>query len=114
MGAERWYLAPSGVVPAGDVPSNWGLAEVRRGRVHVVVPAPSSRLQRRGGPLLTYEHRSPDLRCDTSHRAEAAALVSALRRVKIARGLAPLLKSMRADGLDSEAMQALDGVNGAS
>jgi hypothetical protein len=36
MGTQRWYLAPAGVLRAGDMPEGIGLAEARSGRVIVV------------------------------------------------------------------------------
>jgi hypothetical protein len=34
MGMERWFLVPPGIVTPEDLPKNWGLIEVRKGKVY--------------------------------------------------------------------------------
>lgn len=52
LGQERWYVCPEGVIPAADVPKDWGLAWVvsRRGGWQVVIqrPAPNTKLRIKG------------------------------------------------------------------
>jgi hypothetical protein len=62
MGARRWFLTPTRLVSAHEVPVGWGLAELRGQRVHIVVDA----------PLVDPATRN--------HQAEAAVLTAAVWR----------------------------------
>jgi len=39
-GQERWYLTPPNLIRPAEVPAGWGLAEVGKRSIRVVVPAP--------------------------------------------------------------------------
>lgn len=60
MGTYRYYAAPAGLIDPAELPENWGLLELRRGKLKVIVKA--KHLKRWA-------------------RAETSLLVSALRRV---------------------------------
>lgn len=60
MGNFRYYATPAGMVAPTELPENWGLLEMHRGKLKVIVKA---RQQKRGAS------------------AETSLLVSALRRV---------------------------------
>ena len=62
MGNQRWYFVPHGLLQASDLPTGWGLAEVRNNRVYVLHKAPYRKLGER------------------AERQERRALVSALAR----------------------------------
>lgn len=61
-GQERWYLTPPNLVRPEEVPAGWGLAEVGKRTVRVVVPAPIGEFNVRRahadfGILLAAVHR---------------------------------------------------------
>lgn len=60
MGTYRYYAAPAGLIDREELPENWGLLELHRGKLKVIVKAQH---------LKRY------------HRGEISLLVSALRRV---------------------------------
>jgi hypothetical protein len=61
MGDLRYYLAPPGIIKRTELPAGWGLLELHDEKVYKIANA-------------AYQQRK-------NHRAEAALLVSALRRV---------------------------------
>jgi hypothetical protein len=66
MGRERWYLTPTGLIRAEELPEGWGLLEVHRNETKVLVrPRANSHLKQKG--LM----------------AEMALLLASLRRVEI-------------------------------
>lgn len=65
VGSERFYLIPSGLVKAEELPEGWGLLEWRRGRVEVVRPS------------------AKDLRTAVGFRYEMNLLLASLRRVEV-------------------------------
>ena len=67
-GQERWYLTPPGLVRADETPAGWGLAEVGKRSVRIVLPAPV------GEPNME------------RHHADLGILLSALRRHQVGAG----------------------------
>jgi len=65
MGCERFYLTPSGLVGATELPDGWGLLEYRNRDINVVRPA------------------AKNLRTATGFRYEMNLLLASLRRVEI-------------------------------
>jgi hypothetical protein len=63
LGAQRWYLAPVGIIPIDKVPSKWGLLEVTHGRI--VLMTKKAEIQER------------------NYNSEQAILISLMRRLKI-------------------------------
>ena len=53
LGCERWYLTPTGLLSAEDLPRHWGLLESRAGKLRIVVKA--SRHSQRSPTGLLYE-----------------------------------------------------------
>ena len=74
VGAERFYLAPKGILRAEDIPERWGLLEVIGRRVCVAKQVPM-RLEELPRPV--------DQRTDYSLRQEMSIMVSALARVRM-------------------------------
>ncbi|MBV8890524.1 MAG: hypothetical protein JO266_00860 [Acidobacteria bacterium] len=66
MGCERWYLAAAGLLKVNEIPQEWGLLQVRQGRVEVVV-RPQSGSQRKHLGIMS----------------EMALLLASLRRVEV-------------------------------
>jgi len=64
-GLERWYLTSGHLVEPGEVPSGWGLAEVKAGRVYV----------KRVPQVTNRDHKSP-----TRRRDELSMLMAVIRR----------------------------------
>jgi len=62
MGAQRWYLAPAGIIPIDEVPEKWGLLEVIENKIKVTKKA---EIQKR------------------SYESEIKVLLSTLRRLNI-------------------------------
>jgi len=62
MGAQRWFLAPAGVIPVDEIPEKWGLLETSENKIKVVK---KSELQER------------------NYDSEITVLLSTLRRLNI-------------------------------
>jgi hypothetical protein len=63
LGSQRWYLAPTGIIPMSELPSNWGLIEIDcEGSITVI---------RESG----YHDHNAD--------SEVILLISALRRLNV-------------------------------
>jgi hypothetical protein len=65
VGSERFYLTPPALVKIEDLPAEWGLLELRRGRVAMVHPS------------------AKNLRTATGFRCEMNLLLASLRRVEV-------------------------------
>ena len=65
VGTERFYLTPPALVKVQELPSGWGLLELRRGRVEVVHPS------------------AKNLRNTAGFRSEMNLLLASLRRVEV-------------------------------
>jgi hypothetical protein len=65
VGSERFYLTAPGLVKIEELPSGWGLLELRRGRVEMVHPS------------------AKNLRSATGFRYEMNLLLASLRRVEV-------------------------------
>jgi len=65
MGCERYYLAPAGLIEAGELPVGWGLLELRGREVNQVVVA------------------SKKMRSAVGFRHEMNLLLASLRRVEV-------------------------------
>jgi hypothetical protein len=65
IGSERFYLTPPSLLKVEELPSAWGLLELRRGRVEMVHPA------------------AKNLRSVTGFRYEMNLLLASLRRVEV-------------------------------
>jgi hypothetical protein len=65
MGCERFYLAPAGMLSAGELPAGWGLLELRGRQVVMLHPA------------------DKDLRSAAGFRYEMNLLLASLRRVEV-------------------------------
>lgn len=78
MGQERWYLAPAGLLKAGDLPAGWGLLEVVQGprgpRLKEVVKA--------GRPRGFRSWATADM---VAYREEVPLLMAELERVMAGR-----------------------------
>ncbi len=65
VGSERFYLAAPGLIKVDELPTGWGLLEIRRGRVEII-------------------HASAkNLRTATGFRYEMNLLLASLRRVEV-------------------------------
>ncbi|MGA2021842.1 MAG: hypothetical protein ABSH02_14715 [Candidatus Sulfotelmatobacter sp.] len=65
VGCERFYLVPAGMVRCEDLPTGWGLLELRRGRIEMT-------------------HASAkNLRSASGFRCEMNLLLASLRRVEV-------------------------------
>ncbi len=67
LGCERFYMAPAGLIGAGELPLGWGLLEVRSHKVEVTVPCNKRKSLRTPEGLLN----------------EMNLLLASLRRVEI-------------------------------
>lgn len=65
MGCERYYLSPTGLIRADEVPAGWGLLEVRNRKVNVTRSA------------------DKNLRSAAGFRHEMNLLLASLRRVEV-------------------------------
>ena len=65
VGSERFYLTPPSLVKPEELPSGWGLLELRRGRVEMVHPS------------------AKNLRTAAGFRSEMNLLLASLRRVEV-------------------------------
>lgn len=65
VGSERFYLTPAGLVAVEELPSSWGLLELRRGRVEMV------------------QASAKNLRTAAGFRYEMNLLLASLRRVEV-------------------------------
>lgn len=65
VGSERFYLMPPGIIKTAELPADWGLLELRRGRVEIVHPS------------------GKNLRSATGFRYEMNLLLASLRRVEV-------------------------------
>lgn len=65
MGCERYYLVPSDLIRAQELPTGWGLLELSRGRIERTVSS------------------STKLRSATGFRYEMNLLLASLRRVEV-------------------------------
>jgi hypothetical protein len=65
MGCERFYLMPSGLIADGELPSGWGLLEMRAGALQLRVAS------------------SANLRSAAGFRREMNLLLASLRRVEV-------------------------------
>ena len=65
VGSERFYLTPPGMVKVEELPSAWGLLEMRRGRVEMVKAS------------------EKNLRTAAGFRYEMNLLLASLRRVEV-------------------------------
>ena len=65
MGCERYYLAPSGLIAREELPSDWGLLELRGGKIQMAHPS------------------EKDLRSARGFRREMNLLLASLRRVEV-------------------------------
>ncbi|HYH00452.1 MAG TPA: hypothetical protein VD837_15065 [Terriglobales bacterium] len=65
VGAERYFLAPRGIIAAAALPPSWGLLEVHQRQVHVVVKAKRNQRSQEG------------------FLAEMNLLLASLRRVEV-------------------------------
>lgn len=76
VGVYRFYMAPEGVIPAGQLPEGWGLIEVNSRRQVWMKAGPD------GAKPYNWRDGDPSWRFTTNMRAEKALLLSALRRVQ--------------------------------
>jgi hypothetical protein len=53
MGCERFYMAPAGLIRAGEIPPRWGLLECKGREVRLVIKP--SRISQRGADGLMWE-----------------------------------------------------------
>jgi len=67
VGAERYFLAPPKTIGVNELPTDWGLLEIRGNGIHITVPARPRK----------------DLRSEVAIKTELRMLVSALTRVAI-------------------------------
>jgi hypothetical protein len=65
VGSERFYLTPPELIKTEELPSGWGLLELRRGRVEMIHPS------------------GKNLRAGTGFRYEMNLLLASLRRVEV-------------------------------
>jgi hypothetical protein len=65
VGSERFYLTAPGLVKIGELPTGWGLLELRRGRIEIMQPS------------------AKNLRMATGFRYEMNLLLASLRRVEV-------------------------------
>lgn len=65
VGSERFYLTPAGLLKAEELPSGWGLLELRRGRIEMARAS------------------EKNLRSATGFRNEMNLLLASLRRVEV-------------------------------
>ena len=65
VGSERFYLTPPALIHSAEVPTGWGLLELRRGRVEMV------------------QASAKNLRTATGFRYEMNLLLASLRRVEV-------------------------------
>jgi hypothetical protein len=65
VGSERFYLTPSQLLTAVELPNGWGLLEYRRGRVEMIHPS------------------AKNLRTALGFRYEMNLLLASLRRVEV-------------------------------
>jgi hypothetical protein len=65
VGSERFYLTPPALIEADELPSGWGLLELRRGRIEIVRPS------------------AKNLRTAAGFRYEMNLLLASLRRVEV-------------------------------
>jgi len=65
MGCERFYLTPAGLIDDGELPSGWGLLELRGREVHMIRPS------------------AKNLRVAKGFRYEMNLLLASLRRVEV-------------------------------
>jgi hypothetical protein len=65
VGCERFYLTPPALVKPEELPSSWGLLELRRGRVEVI------------------QNSAKNLRSAAGLRYEMNLLLASLRRVEV-------------------------------
>ncbi|HZQ96009.1 MAG TPA: hypothetical protein VFA67_13425 [Candidatus Sulfotelmatobacter sp.] len=65
VGSERFYLTPPALVKVEELPPGWGLLELRRGRVEVLLAS------------------AKNLRTSTGFRYEMNLLLASLRRVEV-------------------------------
>ncbi len=65
VGSERFYLTPSGLVKVEELPSGWGLLQIRRDRIEMIHPS------------------AKNLRTATGFRYEMNLLLASLRRVEV-------------------------------
>lgn len=65
MGCERYYLAPSDLIAAEELPSGWGLLEIRANKIQLTHPS------------------NKDLRSARGFRREMNLLLASLRRVEV-------------------------------
>lgn len=66
MGSQRFYMAPSGIIPADELPRHWGLLELRGREVR-----------------MTVKPGRVDLRSPTGLMKEMNLLLASLRRVEV-------------------------------
>ena len=66
IGSQRFYLAPTGIIRAGDLPCHWGLLELGGHNVH-----------------LTVKPGRVDLRSEVGLMKEMNLLLASLRRVEV-------------------------------
>lgn len=85
LGAERWYMIPAGEdiirLASDDLPSDWGLIEVKGNRCKIIVQARPRK----------------DLRSDIAKSCEMRLLVASLHRVQCRLGNANLHDWLRWD-----------------
>jgi len=65
IGAERYYLAPRGLIAVGELPRGWGLLEIARGGVELV------------------KRSAKNLRTNAGFEYEMNLLLASLRRVEV-------------------------------
>jgi hypothetical protein len=65
VGCERFYLTPSSLLRAEELPAGWGLLELRRGRIEMA------------------QASAKNLRTATGFRYEMNLLLASLRRVEV-------------------------------
>jgi hypothetical protein len=65
VGSERFYLTPPSIIKLEELPTGWGLLELRRGRVEMAHPS------------------AKNLRSATGFRYEMNLLLASLRRVEV-------------------------------
>ncbi len=65
VGSERFYLTPPALVKVDELPSGWGLLELRRGRIEMV------------------QASATNLRTTAGFRSEMNLLLASLRRVEV-------------------------------
>jgi len=65
VGSERFYLTPAGLIKVEELPAGWGLLELCRGRIEMVLAS------------------AKNLRSATGFRYEMNLLLASLRRVEV-------------------------------